>query len=387
MYNFDEVINRQNTACLSVDALEERFGSAKLTSLWVADMNFRTPDFIMNAIRKRCEHEILGYPVAPEGYYEAIISWLKKRHRLSVNKEDVGYLPGIVPGIAYAINCYTQKGAGIVIQPPIYTPFSATINNNRRKIIYNRLALGGNHFELDLKDFEACVSKASMFILCNPHNPGGRVWTRQELEQMAAICQRHNVLVISDEIHCDLTLQGYTHAPFANVSEWARNNSITFMSSTKTFNMAGLASAFYVIPSKELRNKFQAYLCNNECAPPNIFAYTATQAAFESGEQWLNQLLPYIQGNVDFVTGYLQKNIPQVKAVKPQATYLIWLDFRALNLPQAAIRDLLAGKAKLALNDGATFGPGGEGFMRMNLARPQSVIKQALGQLKQAVQP
>ncbi len=385
MYNFDEIIDRHNSNCVSVEMLEENFGRPDLTSLWVADMDFRTPDFIVDAIRKRCEHEIFGYTVTPEKYYQAIINWVQKRHGLSIEKGHIGYLPGVVPGLAHSLNCLTQPGDGVMVQPPVYTPFFSVIKNNERTAICSKLTLGSAHFEINWSDFEACASRSSLFYLCNPHNPGGRVWTRGELEQMAAICQKYSVPVVSDEIHCDLTLSGYRHTTFANVSDWARNNSVTLMASTKTFNMAGLASAFCIIPNRELWQKVYSYVCRYECIMPNIFAFESTTAAFEKGEQWLGELLRYVEGNVAFTADFLQKNIPQVTPVTPQATYLMWLDFRALKLPQGELKELLVSKARLALNDGSAYGDNGEGFMRLNLARPRSVVAQALEQLREAI--
>ncbi len=385
MYNFDEVIDRHHTDCSSIEMLTENFGRPDISSFWIADMDFRTPDFIVNSILKRCEHEIFGYTAAPPRYYQAIINWVKKRHGLSIEREHLGYLPGVVPGLAHTLNTYTKPGDGVMIQPPVYAPFFSVIKNNERKVIANNLTLGSTHFEIDWENFEKGASQSTLFYLCNPHNPGGRVWTRAELERLATICEKHNVIVVSDEIHCDLTLSGYKHATFAGISDWARNNSITLMASTKTFNMAGLASAFCFIPNKDLYQKMHDYVCRYECIMPNIFAFESTTAAFEKGEPWLSELLKYIESNITFTTEYLQKHIPQVKVVIPQATYLMWLDFRALNLSQEGIKDLIINKALLALNDGSAFGTGGEGFMRLNLARPRSVIAKALEQLKRAI--
>lgn len=387
VYNFDEIIDRKGSNCLKWDVLEKRFGRSDLLPLWVADMDFKTPDFIMNAIRKRCEHEILGYSFPDAGYYKSIINWLSERHELQIDKSMLGFIPGVVPGLAYCVNCFSDEGNRVIIQPPIYPPFATIPKQNNRIVLTNPLRLENGRYYIDFEQLSGLMAnnKCSLFLLCNPHNPGGRSWTKEELTELAEICAKHEVLVVSDEIHGDLVLPGHRHVSFSSVSEAAKMNSITLMAPSKTFNIAGLASSFYFAHNSLIKRKMEAFLHKNELATGSIFAYIATQAAFEYGGDWLEQLIIYLKKNADFVNAYLKKHIPQIKAVIPEASFLIWLDCRELQLSQPELVSLFINKAKLALNDGTSFGEEGTGFMRLNIGCPQSILEQALEQLKNAV--
>ena len=385
-YNFDELIDRRNTGAVKTDLCKKMFGTNDLIPLWVADMDFRTPDFIIDAINNRCKHPILGYTVPDEEYFNSIIRWIDARHGWKLERNWLGFLPGIVPGLAFAVNALTQTGDQIIIQPPVYPPFIQVPSKNGRELIYNPLKVVEGRFEMDLKDLEYKITdRTRMFILCNPHNPGGRTWDADTLIKVAEICHKHGVLVVSDEIHSDMALPGNVHTPFASVSELAEQNSITYMAPSKTFNMAGLVSSSYIIPNSEIRKKFSDFMDNSELANGNIFAYVAAQAAYEKGTEWLSEMISYIQGNVDYIVEFLEKNIPQIKPMIPQASFLIWLDCAGLEMNSHQLQDFMVKEARLGLNKGTTFGPGGEQHLRLNIGCSREVLKQAMEQLKSAI--
>ena len=383
-YNFDEVIDRRGSDSLKLEALLPRWGREDLIPMWVADMDFRTPPFIIDSVKKRIECEIFGYTEKPNTWYQSIINWQKKRHQLAITKEMISFIPGVVPAIVMAIEAFTKVGEQVLIQPPVYYPFAAAIRNTGRKVITNPLLLGNLQYYIDFDDFEKKVKTCKLFILCNPHNPGVRVWSKEELEKLAAICLKYQVLMISDEIHADLTLPSYKHISLASLSEEIAMNTVTFSSASKTFNMAGLASAYAIIPNPQVRQKFLDKTVGYMLTDGNIFAFQTTVAAYEQGEEWLNQLLAYVQGNIDFLTQYIDQYLPKVKYIVPQASYLVFLDFRALGLSQKELVSFCTNKAHLALVDGSVFGEEGKGFMRINLASPRSIIEKALEQLKEA---
>ena len=380
-YNFDEIIDRRGTDALKLEALLPRWGREDLIPMWVADMDFRTPPFIVEVIKKRIECEILGYTEKPHGWYQSIIDWQQRRHQWTITKEMISFVPGVVPAIVMAVEAFTQVGDPVLIQPPVYYPFAAAIRNTGRKVVTNPLLLKDEQYQIDFEDFEEKAKTCKLFILCNPHNPGGRVWTKDELERLASICLKHKVLMISDEIHADLTLPPYQHTPLATLSKEVAESCVTFSSASKTFNMAGLASAYAVIPNAEVRKKFLDKTVGYMLTDGNVFAFQTTVAAYEQGEEWLSQLLSYIQGNIDYLTQYIDQHLPKVKYIVPQASYLVFLDFRELGLSQKELVSLCTNQAHLALVDGSVFGKEGTGFMRINLASPRSVIEKAAQQL------
>lgn len=386
-YNFDQIIDRKNTNALKTDVLKERYGRDDLVPLWVADMDFLSPPEVTEAIIERAKHGLFGYTCASQAYYNSIINWVKTQHDWEIKQEWLSFIPGIVKGIAFVIDCFTTKEDNIIIQPPVYHPFRIIPTLHQRKVVDNPLKLKAGRFYMDFDNLKSVInsSNSKILILCNPHNPGGRVWTRQELVDLAEICYDNNILVISDEIHSDLALQENKHIPFASVSEKAANNSITFMAPSKTFNIAGIVSSFAVVQNEELRTKFYNYLVSSELEDGHIFAYTATQAAYEHGSEWLSQLKEYIWSNVQFVNNYLKMNIPEIKVMIPEASFLLWLDCRELNLSQEKLESLFVNDAKLALNTGTMFGKGGKGFMRLNLGSPRSVLEIALNNLQKAL--
>ena len=370
MLSFDTLIDRRGSGALKTDALRERFpmyrnedGRDDLLPMWVADMDFATPDFILDAIRQRLEHPVLGYTIEPADYRPAIIDWVSSHHQWLIQPEWISYIPGVVKGIGTALNLFTNPGDSVAIMEPVYHIFRQVIEGNGRKVV------GGKE------------GSPAVFLLSNPHNPIGICWSREWLQELAHYCYENHILVISDEIHADLALFGHKHIPFASVSEEAAMNSITFMAPTKTFNMAGIISAYSVIPNPSIRERYYQWLDTNELSEPNIFAPIATIAAYRKGEAWRQQLIQYIEQNILFAEQYVAQHLPQVKVVRPEASFLVWLDCRALGLSHEALIDLFVNRARLALNDGEMFGHGGEGFMRMNVGCPRTVLQQALERL------
>jgi aminotransferase class I and II len=384
-YNFDEVVCRKHTDALKLEALAPRWGRTDLLPMWVADMDFKTPPFIVEVMKKRMECEVFGYTARPESWYEAIISWQARRHQWTITKEMISFVPGVVPALAMAVQAFTERGEKVMIQQPVYNPFAQVVRNNHRELVNCPLDLKDGQYHINFEVFEEKIKGCKLFLFCHPHNPGGRVWTREELQKVAAICAQNNVIIVADEIHADLTLPPYQHIPFATVSEEAAQNSVVFASPSKAFNMAGLATSYAVIFNPTLRRRFESYVEGNELAAGNVFAFNTVVAAYNKGEEWLQQMLNYVQGNVDEVIHYIEKYIPQLKVIVPQASYLVFIDFSALQLSQKEIVALCTDKAHLALNDGAIYGEEGKGYMRINLACPRSVVKQALIQLKEAV--
>ena len=384
-YNFDEIINRNGTDSVKWDGVEGRWGRNDLVPMWVADMDFRTAPFVIEAIRKRLEHEVLGYTFACKEWADSIINWLKERHGWTIRKEMLTFTPGIVRGLAFVIHCFTEVGDKVMVMPPVYHPFFLVTQKNKREVVYSPLFLKDGQYYIDFDRFRQDIQGCKILILSNPHNPGGRVWTKEELAEIADICYDNGTLVISDEIHADLTLPPYQHPTFALISEKARLNSIVFMSPSKAFNMPGIASSYAIIENDEIRHRFQEYMEASEFSEGHMFAYLSVAAAYSHGTEWLDQAVAYIKGNVDFTENYLKEQLPAIKMIRPQASYLIFLDCRELGLNQEDLNRLFAEEAHLALNDGMTFGKEGEGFMRLNVACPRAILEKALEQLKQAV--
>lgn len=386
IYDFDQVVDRRNTNSIKVDSLQDVFGRADLIPLWVADMDFLSPPEITEAMKRRVEHGVFGYVKPDEAYYTSIINWLKNKHSWSVHKKDISFIPGVVKGFAFAIDEFTNADDKVIIQPPVYPPFKGTTKGLKRAVVNNPLFFENGQYRMDFDNLrEIAKTNCKILILCNPHNPAGRVWTKEELNDLAEICFDNEILVISDEIHSDLALPGFKHTPFATVSEKAAQNCITLMAPSKTFNIAGIVSSFAVIENEEIRKRYFNYLDARQLGEGTIFGYIAAQYAYEYGEEWLNQAIAYIDKNVHFVDSYLKQNIPQIKAVIPEASFLVWLDCRDLDLSQPELESFFIEKAGLALNSGTFFGKEGKGFMRLNVGCPQSTLKKALDNLKKAV--
>ena len=386
-FDFDKVIDRRGTGALKLDMLQEYYGDPDLLPLWVADMDFETPPFIVEALRKRLEHPLFGYTVQPEEYWPTVIRWISTHHGWEVRREWLTYIPGIVKGIGMAVNVFVKEDEEVIIQPPVYHPFRLTPLANGRRVVYNPLRMNEDgSYSMDFDNLEAVAGeKCRMLILSNPHNPAGIVWDRETLVRLADFCRQRNILVISDEIHCDMALWNNRHIPFASVSEAAAACSITFGAPSKTFNIAGIVSSYAIVPDAVIRRRFFDWLKANELDAPTVFAPIATIAAFRDGEPWRREMLKYVEGNIDLVIDYCSACLPQIKPLRPQASFLVWLNCRGLGLEHDELVDFFVKKAQLALNDGEIFGQGGEGFMRLNVASPRSVIRKALEQLRQAV--
>lgn len=382
-FDFDKIIDRRGTQAVKYELIPALFKKDDVIPLWVADMDFETPAFIRHALEARLAHPIYGYTVAPESYWQSIMDWQYKRHGWAIQKEWLTYIPGIVKGIGLVELCFTQPGDTVVIQPPVYHPFRLVTEHNGRHIVNNPLRWDGAQYQMDFDHLEQLLSSqpCKLFILSNPHNPGGQVWDKPTLARLAALCHAHGTLVISDEIHADMALPPYKHTPFATASAQAAEISITFGAPTKTFNIAGLVSSFAIVPDSRLRSKFYGFLEANELNATTFMATIATEVAFTQGEPWREAMLRYVQGNVDYICQTLPQCVPGIKVIPPQASFLVWLDCRSLrdygvsDIPQYFIN------AGIGMNDGAQFGPGGEGFMRMNVGCPRATLEAAVERL------
>ncbi len=337
-------------------------------------------------MKKRLEHSLYGYTVEPKEYWPTVIRWIEDHHQWKVGREWLTFVPGIVKGIGMAINALLEKDEKVIIQPPVYHPFRLVPQGNGREVVFNPLHENEDGtYSMDFENLESvCDDKCRMLILSNPHNPAGIVWPRETLKRLASFCHRRGIIVISDEIHCDMALYGHKHIPFASVSEEAAACSITFGAPSKTFNIAGIVSSYAIVPSESLRKRFYGWMHANELCSAPLFSPIATIAAFEYGEEWRRQMLKYVEGNIDWICGFFAENIPKIKPLKPQASFLVWLDCRALGLAHDSLVDLFLNKARLALNDGETFNPGGQGFMRLNVAVPRAVLQEAMERLREA---
>lgn len=381
IYDFDKKIERSNTNCVKYDLRDVVFGNANVLPMWVADMDFETPDFVREAVIKRAEHPVYGYHFKDRPYYQAIAGWLLRHHQWEVPTEWMSFVPGVVCGFNMAVLAFTKEGDEIIIQSPVYPPFHHAVTEHGRKLVYNKLIYGEKGYEMDYELLEQQAKTAKMLILCNPHNPVGRCWTREELQRLSEICLRNDVLVISDEIHCDLVLPGYKHVPYATLSEEAAQHCIVFHAASKTFNLAGLATSTAIIPNDILRKEYVHYVEALEAHLGNIFGKVATQVAMEQGDEWLGQLLDYVQGNVDYVSDYLRTHLPKVKFFKPQATYMMWLDFNGYGLTEEELWRKMTQEAELGFNRGSDFGQDGSGFFRINLACPRATVEEAMSRL------
>ena len=376
-YNFDEPVNRRNTHSLKWDVKEQEL------PMWVADMDFQTASEIQEAIRERAAHGVFGYSIVPEEWYQAYMGWWEKRHHFSMEKEWLVFCTGVVPAISSMVRKLTTAGENVLVQTPVYNIFFNSIVNNGRNIAENPLRYDGNTYQMDFEDLERKLSdpQTTLMILCNPHNPVGRIWSREELEQVGELCRKYHVTVISDEIHCDLTSPGQEYIPFASVSDNCKNNSITCMAPTKAFNLAGLQTAAVAVPNPNLRHKVWRGLNTDEVAEPNSFAVEAAVAAFTKGEAWLDSLREYIQENKNFVENFLKKEDLHIRLVPSQATYLLWLDCREMQGCAAEFTQYLREHTGLYLSEGQQYGESGCFFIRMNIACPRRRLEDGMKRL------
>lgn len=386
-YDFSQVIERNNTLSIKYDFAKERKKPSGLLSLWVADMDFPVAQEIKDALIERCNHGIFGYSEVKTPYYEVIAKWYQEKFNWSTKKQWLVKTPGVVAAIANAIRAFTNIGDAVLIQKPVYYPFFLTIEDNQRKVVNNSLVYKNGRYEMDFVDFEEKIisHKVKLFVLCSPHNPVGRVWNKEELLKLGDICLKHKVIVVADEIHADFVYQGHQHQVFANLKTDYQEITVTCTAPSKTFNIAGLQVSNIFIANENLRKKFKQELKKTANADINVMGLIACQAAYSQGEDWLRQVKIYIAENLEYVKTFLRGNLPQVKLVEPEGTYLLWLDFRELNLTEEELEDLIINKAKLWLDGGTMFGTEGVGFQRINIACPQKNLIQAFTQLKEAL--
>ena len=380
-YNFDEKINRKNTNCAKYDGLKKYFGYEDLNPLWVADMDFKTPAFINDAIINAAKNSLYGYSIDSDALYESIINWQNTQHNWQINKEDIYMINGVVPAYSACIEAFSEENDEVIVQTPIYPPLFKCVNANNRKVVVNELKKDENgYYTMDLEDLEKKItSKTKILALCSPHNPVGRVWSKDELEKLANICIKHNIIIVSDEIHSDITFKKFT--PLASISQKIANQTITLNSAGKTFNIAGLNSAYAISKNQDLLNKFKKIAQKREIQSINFFGYIATKAAYDNGAIFVEELKKYLLSNIEFTKNYFEKNSIKINFFQPEATYLLWLDFSGFNLSHNEIKNKLLIGAKLALNDGVSFGSNGNEYFRLNLALSQKALEIALNQL------
>lgn len=385
--DFNQIVDRRNTNSLKYDFAIERGKSADILPLWVADMDFPTAPPITEALKKACEHGIFGYSDTKEEYFHVVRNWFSSHYNWDIERKWLVKTPGIVFAICMAIRAFTEKGDAVLIQRPVYYPFSESILSNERVLINNPLVNNDGRYGIDIKDFEDKIvkHKVKLFILCNPHNPVGRVWTKEELTQIGDICMKYNVLVVSDEIHADFIYPGSQHIPFASLKPEYLSNSITCTAPSKTFNLAGLQISNIIIPNPKLKTAFKAEINKTGFCEINTMGILAGQAAYQYGEEWLSDLKLYLLENLNYLRNFLKQELPQLQLIEPEGTYLVWIDFHNLKLSDKELDHLISEKAKLWLDDGPMFGPEGSGYQRINIACPRETLKAALNQLKETL--
>jgi cystathionine beta-lyase len=354
--------------------------------MWVADMDFNTPDFIIKSLSTRLKHEILGYSFRPPEYFSSIINWSENRHNWKIEKDWICFSPGIVPALNFCTLAFTNPGDNIIVQPPVYFPFFSAVESHGRTLIYNQLKESGGNWEMDFENLRDCINeKTKMIFLSNPHNPIGRVWFPDELSELTDICLNNNILIVSDEIHCDLVLPGFKHTPVAKLSGEIAKNTITCLAPSKTFNLAGLSTSSVIISNPALRKSFNSVVEKLHVGNGNIFGLIASIAAYSEGADWLDELLEYLKTNIDYVMDFCKNRIPELIPLRTEATYMIWIDCRSLGMTGSELQNFFITKAGVGMNEGSTFGPGGHGYMRMNLACPINTVMKAMDQIEKAI--
>lgn len=388
-FDFDLTIDRNRTASLKWDHIPAIFGVEDALPMWVADMDFAAPPAVVRAMHNRVEHGVFGYTLQTDSYREAISSWMNIRHNWSIQPQWIQFCPGVVPALSLIVESFTEPDDQVIIQTPVYPPFYSVVKDHGRELVLNPLQVNDQgDYEMDFEDLERSLSggRVKMIILCSPHNPVGRVWTREELSRLATLCEQYDVLVVSDEIHADLIYQAGSHTPFAALSEDAMNRSFICTAPSKTFNIAGLNTANIIIPNDKLRRRFEKALQKYALGSITPMGAAATEAAYREGGEWLDGLLTYLRGNMEYIKDYLEQHIPEVKVTLPEATYLLFIDFRGLGMAQEDLNRFLVQKAKIGMNNGITFGKNAEGFMRMNVACTRATAQEAMTRLHTAVQ-
>ena len=385
-YNFETLVDRSNNFSAKWSEMDKKYGSNDLLPMWVADMDFKAAPCIIDAMREKLEQGIYGYTTRPVSYNESIVNWAARRYGWEIKSDWLIFSPGVIPSISLIIQEMTDKNDKIMIQEPVYSPFNSVVKENSRELVISPLIkLEDGNYIMDYEDIESKIKDVKMFILCNPHNPVGRVWTKEELQKLGDICLKNNVKVISDEIHSDIIFKGHKHVPFASISEEFAQNSITCMAPTKTFNIAGLQMSQVILPNEDDYKILDVAFARLDIRRNNAFSLVATQAAYNHGEEWLNEFLEYIEGNMDFAIKYIEENMPSLKVKKPEGTYLLWVDFSETGLSDEEVAKVLVEKGKVALNSGVAFGFGGKGYQRINLACPRSMVEDGLARIKKAI--
>ncbi|MEW9096921.1 MAG: MalY/PatB family protein [Clostridiaceae bacterium] len=385
-YNFDEIIDRRNTDCVKWGNNKTSDNHNDIIQMWIADMDFKVPMEVVESIKARAEHGIFGYTDFNDQYFNSIMNWMKKHHSFDISKEWIVSTPTIVSALYWIVQTYTSVGDKIIIQTPVYHRFKGAIEDNHRVILENPLKEVDGRYYMDFEDLESKIdSTVKMIILCNPHNPVGRVWTKEELTRLGEICLKNNILIVADEIHCDLVFKEHKHIPFASICKEFEENSITCIAPTKTFNLAGLHVSNIVIPNPELREKFNHALKLNAMGSINIFGMIALIAAYEKGETWYKEMIEYIEDNYNYLKNYIDENIPKLKVTKAEGTYLAWIDFKGLGMSEEKLNKFLIEEGKIVLNEGSIFGGNGECFGRMNFACSRKILEEALDSLNKAI--
>ncbi|UOQ46428.1 pyridoxal phosphate-dependent aminotransferase [Halobacillus salinarum] len=387
MSQFTEVIPRRGTRSVKWDMAEELYQDKDVLPMWVADMDFKTPQAVTEALQERVSHGIFGYTVADHLFRDYIVSWLERRHDWKVDGDWISYSPGVIPSLHMIIQALTEKADAILIQTPVYPPFYSVVNEHERTLVKNQLKLENDQYRIDFEDFEQKIieHEVKVFILCNPHNPVGRVWTKEELMKMGDICVKHNVKIIADEIHADLVFKPNKHIPIASLSEEMKKMTITCLSPTKTFNLAGLQVSYLVTPDKSLREPVMNQFKQQGIHMLNTLGITALEAAYKDGDDWLEELLDTLEAHRDYVTERFEKETKSIRILPAEGTYLLWMDCRKLGFTQAELKKFMQKNAKVGLNDGASFGEEGNGFMRLNIAAPKDLIVEGTNRIINAV--
>ena len=387
-FNFNEKVDRSKNHAAKWEEMGAKFGSNDLLPMWIADMDIKTAPEIVEAIKEKADQAIFGYVYRPASYYETAAAWCEKRFGYKIDPKTLIHSPGVVPSMNMLVKMLTKEDEKVLIQIPVYPPFAASVKTGKRTLVTNELVKDENgYYTIDFEDLEKKLSdeKVTLMILCNPHNPVGRVWKKEELQKIGDLCVKYNVRILADEIWRDLVLPGYTHTPIASLSREIENITITCFSPTKTFNIAGLQASFAVFPREEEWKAFDNELCEMDIKRNNPFSLVGFEAAYNHGEEWLSELLVHLEGNAQYVADFVKERLPEVKTVKPEGTYLMWLDFNGLNITPEEITDMLIKDAKVAMNDGASFGENGKGFARMNIACPRYMVEDAMARIEKAV--
>jgi cystathionine beta-lyase len=386
IYDFDKKTDRLGTDCNKWDGLKERFGVEDALPMWIADMDFPSPEPVVRAIAERAAHPVYGYPTRPEDYYDSFIAWEKRHNGWDVKREWCLYTPGVVNGIASAIMGFTAPGDGVLIMPPCYHPFRNTITALGRRVVNSPMKLYNGRYEADFDDLAARASQCRMLLLCSPHNPTGRCFTHDELMKIEEICRSNGLLVVSDEIHSDLVFSGHQHIPFASLSDWAREHTVTMMAPSKTFNIAGLTTSICIVSNPQLRSQMNHIVSGwLHIGGGNIFGLTAARAAYAEGEEWYRQMMKYLEGNRDYLDEQLKKRVPRVKLIVPEATYIPLLDCRELEFSPEELQQFMLVSVKAALNEGTLFGEEGAGFCRINIGTQRANLEEFVSRLEKAV--